>query len=140
MFGPVHQRPFPSAPLLKFKTISGNISLITNQPSIVIIYNSKFDKNYGQLINAVNEDTHNTLLKIGGTVTISHTICVLKYESVFDFQNFEVTLNGIIVIRNSSVYFASILSFDSATVYFRGMIDFSFNNCAKIITLKSQHS
>ena len=77
------------------------------------------------------------MLKISGTVTISHTICVLKYESVFDFQNFEVTLNGSIVI---SVYFASILSFDSATVYFRGVIDFSFNNCAKIITLKSQHS
>jgi len=132
-----YQYYFSSAPLLSFEVTSSNASFLF---SIVTIHNAKFNQNYGQLIYAINDGNHNTSLIVSGMVTISHNTCTLKYKSVFNVQNFQVAFNGVTDITNNSVYLASILSFDSARVYFHGVINFSLNKCSEIITLKSQYT
>ena len=124
--------------LLSVETKDGNVSMISDPFSVMTIQNTTFDKNYGKVLSVSNSGDRKPVLIMNGTVAIINTICKIKYDNIFYALNFDVTLNGTIVIRNNSVYLGSVLVFEYARVYFHRVVNFPENNCTQIISLKSQ--
>ena len=111
-----------------------------SEHSTVILDNSMFKWNKGQLLNISNmdhiEEDFLSAIIVTGNIAILNNMCFSC--DLISIEGINTLFNGTISFTNNTAESSSIVVFDSCKMIFCNIVTFVTNACDRIITLKSQ--